>query len=117
MGPNLGEEAIREFLVLWTRIRDVQFDEGAEDILVWNWSADGSYSAQSAYRTLFAGSTVDPWQLRSGRRRLRASASFLLGLRLKTVVGRLIGCRGEGCPTPPSVRFVGRSRRPFPTSF
>lgn len=60
VGLDLGEEAISEFLVLWTRLQGFHLEENVEDSLVWNWSKDGVYSARSAYRNLFAGKTVEP---------------------------------------------------------
>jgi hypothetical protein len=56
-GPNLGEEELAEFFILWQIIVAVQLSPDQEDMLWWRWSEDGVYSSKSAYKAFFAGRT------------------------------------------------------------
>ena len=46
-----------DYLRIWGIVQEVHLDEGVQDRLVWRWTSDGNYSATSAYRALFAGSS------------------------------------------------------------
>ncbi|PNT77753.1 hypothetical protein BRADI_1g68395v3, partial [Brachypodium distachyon] len=61
VGPNLGENALAEFLLLWERVQGFRLDGTVADTLRWNWSNDGVYSAKSAYLNLLAGRALDPY--------------------------------------------------------
>jgi hypothetical protein len=50
---------VREFILLWHLIQQVQLDENREDNLMWKWNANGIYSANSAYKIQFTGSIQD----------------------------------------------------------
>jgi hypothetical protein len=54
-GPDLGAAALAEFFVLWQVLAEVQLSPNREDKLRWCWSANGIYSAKSAYDAFFAG--------------------------------------------------------------
>jgi hypothetical protein len=48
-------EQMAEFVSLWSLVQEVQFNDSQDEIR-WKWSADGSYSAKSAYNIQFVGS-------------------------------------------------------------
>ena len=52
-------EALVQFTRLWTSLLQVQLNEGIPDKLIWKWTANGSYSASSAYAAQFIG-TIRP---------------------------------------------------------
>jgi predicted RNA-binding protein YlxR (DUF448 family) len=47
-------EEMAELIKLWSLIQEVQLSQ-EEDQLIWRWSADGVYSAKSAYEVQFRG--------------------------------------------------------------
>ena len=53
----LTVQVLREYLQVWEILRSVQLQAHLPDRFIWKWSADGAYSASSAYRAFFAGST------------------------------------------------------------
>ncbi|PNT70126.1 hypothetical protein BRADI_2g06275v3 [Brachypodium distachyon] len=54
INPNLSEEGIRQFLLLWDRIANVELGSGV-DSFRWNWITTGQFSAKSAYLAFFEG--------------------------------------------------------------
>lgn len=52
-----GTAALVELNRLGERLADVQLQPGISDTFRWRWTADGNYSARSAYRALHVGST------------------------------------------------------------
>jgi hypothetical protein len=48
-------EEMAEFVTLWSKVQEVQLTD-AEDEIRWRWSANGRYSAKSAYSFQFRGS-------------------------------------------------------------
>jgi hypothetical protein len=48
--------AIAEYLELWDELETIQLSD-QPDKLIWRWTQDGCYSAQSAYKMLHTGST------------------------------------------------------------
>ncbi|WVZ83331.1 hypothetical protein U9M48_030492 [Paspalum notatum var. saurae] len=52
--PINTESEIKEYVELWEAISEVQRGENAEDQIRWKWTADGEYSAASAYKIQFA---------------------------------------------------------------
>lgn len=52
--PYMGEGEFREFVSLWQAIGNMQELNGLEDTISWRWTADGQYSASSAYKIQFA---------------------------------------------------------------
>lgn len=54
-----------EYVRLWTMVRDVQLQPLQADRFVWRWTADGQYTARSAYRAFFAG-----WRTMAGAKEL-----------------------------------------------
>lgn len=53
---GLSTTAIAEYLELWEAMESIQFSK-QPDKLIWRWTQDGSYSAQSAYKMLHTRST------------------------------------------------------------
>jgi mannosylglycoprotein endo-beta-mannosidase len=51
-------EGVRQFVDLWTQLSQVQL-HSAEDTITWRFSADGRYSAKSAYKVQFIGAIQD----------------------------------------------------------
>jgi hypothetical protein len=52
--PYTRDEDIREFASLWQAIDNMQKLNGLEDTISWRWTADGQYSASSAYKIQFS---------------------------------------------------------------
>lgn len=50
-------QVLCQYLAVWHLLRSVQLNPLQADRFVWRWSADGKYSASSAYRAFFVGST------------------------------------------------------------
>jgi len=49
-------QAILDYLQLWNAVAAVQLNDQPDRVL-WRWTADGKYSAKSAYIMLHQGST------------------------------------------------------------
>jgi len=49
-----------QYLLVWDLLRNVVLNPLQSDQFVWKWSPDGKYSASSAYRAFFHGSTNLP---------------------------------------------------------
>lgn len=56
MGP-LTTEVLCDYVQVWELLESVHLDKAVSDRFVWKWSADGRYSASSAYRAFFIGLT------------------------------------------------------------
>jgi hypothetical protein len=48
-------EEIAEFVILWDQVQNVQLSDSPDEFR-WRWTADGNYSAKSAYSIQFQGS-------------------------------------------------------------
>lgn len=72
----LTTQVLVQYLRVWSLLREVILDPLQEDRFVWRWTADGKYSASSAYRA--SPDQLRCWELRScGRlKRQRMSSSF-----------------------------------------
>jgi hypothetical protein len=60
IGPNLGVEALQEFLSLWLRVSTWEPDADVPDTVSWSWEANNQFSVRSAYVARFWGRTVAP---------------------------------------------------------
>jgi hypothetical protein len=49
-------EELREYIKLWDLLRNVNLNDTQKDLIIWKWTADGSYSSTSAYNMQFQGS-------------------------------------------------------------
>ncbi|PNT61457.1 hypothetical protein BRADI_5g15442v3 [Brachypodium distachyon] len=56
LDPNLTSEGIRQFLLLWDKIADVELGSH-DDFFHWKWTSSGNFSVQSAYLAFFEGRT------------------------------------------------------------
>jgi hypothetical protein len=90
-GPNLGEAALAEFLILWQTLTMVQLTPDREDSLRWGWTGDGAYSTKSAYGAFFGGRMRALLPLRFGVREHLMAANSLHGSSPGTVAGQLTG--------------------------
>ncbi|KAM0896123.1 hypothetical protein ACQ4PT_023386 [Festuca glaucescens] len=55
---ELSVEATVQFFHLWDAIAGVQHAGATADAFRWKWTADGTFSSRSAYRSMFQGSTA-----------------------------------------------------------
>lgn len=55
---DMTQIIIAQFFSLWDRLHGLVLDETEEDKITWRLSADGQYSAQSAYALQLEGSTI-----------------------------------------------------------
>lgn len=53
-------EHLRQFLELWSSLREVQLTEGLDDAILWKHTTSGNYSASSAYKVQFLATTRSP---------------------------------------------------------
>jgi hypothetical protein len=42
-----------DYVVVWGKVQGVVFDDAVSDRFIWRWTADGCYTASSAYRAFF----------------------------------------------------------------
>ncbi|WVZ55317.1 hypothetical protein U9M48_005990, partial [Paspalum notatum var. saurae] len=57
---GLTVAVIEEYIGVWGRLARVSLQENVEDQVVWRWTADGKYSAKSAYLALHHGAQEFP---------------------------------------------------------
>jgi hypothetical protein len=57
-GPDMGEEALPKFFLMWRRLANVHLTLEREGVLLWRWSGDSCYSTKSAYGAFFAGQEI-----------------------------------------------------------
>jgi hypothetical protein len=50
-------EHLRQFAILWDCLQEIHLLEDVEDDIIWNITANGQYSAKSAYDVQYLGST------------------------------------------------------------
>ena len=55
MSPDMGTQALFEFMALVDLTQHVELRPGIEDAIAWTWESSGTFSARSAYRAHFAG--------------------------------------------------------------
>jgi hypothetical protein len=54
------EEQLEQFVILWTALQQVQLHSEIQDSITWILTADGHYSAKSAYEAQFFGRIKQP---------------------------------------------------------
>ena len=76
-------EEIAEFVSLWFLVQNVQLTD-SEDEIRWKWTADGNYTAKSAYNIQFSGAycTFDAKAI--WRAKTEGKHRFFLGFWCKT---------------------------------
>ena len=99
-GPNLGHAAVPEFFCLWGILANFRLEPAQEDSFFWRWSADGEFSAKSAYRAFFAGTTVAPVSAEIWRSRAPYSCKFFAWLVSKNRCWTADRLRRRGLPSP-----------------
>ncbi|CAM0950232.1 unnamed protein product [Alopecurus aequalis] len=52
---DLSAASLTQFSALWNLLRDVHLTPGTPDTLIWKWTANGMFSASSAYAAQFIG--------------------------------------------------------------
>lgn len=60
VGSDMGADALQEFFVMWTRLKDVQLDPDGLDSVRWSWEIYELYSGRSAYAAKFWGWEIAP---------------------------------------------------------
>jgi hypothetical protein len=55
ISPVVSAVELHDYVLIWELVHRIQLVEGMEDSIVWRWTADGEYTAQSAYRIQFQG--------------------------------------------------------------
>lgn len=55
-------EHIRQFFTLWMLLHNFHLDELSEDSIIWKHTADGCYTAASAYQAQFLGLVLSPME-------------------------------------------------------
>jgi hypothetical protein len=92
---DLSPALMAQYIMLWILIDAVQFDreDTAEDAIVWRMTADGAYSARSAYALQFEGSKLSAFPSMVWKIRAPARCKFFMWLMLQNRIwtaGRLL---------------------------
>jgi hypothetical protein len=59
----LSVGVLLEYLQLWDTLQDINMQSDTEDTHVWCFTANGQYSAKTAYEAMFVGATeFSPWE-------------------------------------------------------
>uniref|UniRef100_A0A453FS06 Uncharacterized protein n=1 Tax=Aegilops tauschii subsp. strangulata TaxID=200361 RepID=A0A453FS06_AEGTS len=58
--PDLGTDALQEYLELWQRVQTWEPTVNVPDEVAWSWEANGHFSVRSAYAAKFWGREVIP---------------------------------------------------------
>lgn len=78
---------IIEYLELWDAVEQVNLND-QPDKMVWRWTPDGAYTAQSAYARLHTGSIPFRAMQSSGKHGLLCTSKPSFGLHSGTTIGR-----------------------------
>jgi hypothetical protein len=93
-----------QYLLVWELLRTVILNPLQSDRFIWRWSPDGKYSASSAYRAFFVGSSslfffLEQWKTKAkGAMENKGhplKSSFSFGSHFIVDYRLLIGARGE----------------------
>ena len=58
--PNIGPDALQEFLLLWPKVIAWERTENMHDEISWSWEANGEFTVRSAYAAKFWAREVVP---------------------------------------------------------
>lgn len=47
--PLVTSQEIREYVMLWEEVSQIQLRENVQDSIRWRWTVDGEYTAKNAY--------------------------------------------------------------------
>jgi hypothetical protein len=54
---DIPQLAVIELVTVWEKLQDAVLTPGTQDSVTWRWTADGAYTAASAYDAQFIGAT------------------------------------------------------------
>lgn len=89
---------IVEFLFLWDRLHDLVLDDTQEDKITWRFTADGQYSAQSAYALQLEGTTKCRTTTLTWKTKAPPKCRFFLWLLLKDRIWTAACLQQRGWP-------------------
>nr|XP_020198665.1 uncharacterized protein LOC109784478 [Aegilops tauschii subsp. strangulata] len=81
--PDLGPQALWQYLNLWPRVQEVTLQDDVQDVVSWCWEPGGRYSARSAYAAKFAGREVSATSQFTWKSRAPLRYRFFLWLAMK----------------------------------
>ena len=87
MASGLSVNHIMQFCALWSSLEQVQLQDGIADDIVWKFTANGKYSAVSAYKARFLGMVDSVMVPAVWGNWAPPNANFSLGLSSKTKFG------------------------------
>ncbi|KAM0837392.1 hypothetical protein ACQ4PT_061694 [Festuca glaucescens] len=91
------EEQLDQFVQLWTLVQHVQLKDNRDEIS-WNLTADGKYSARSAYARQFIGRLMQPELEKAWSIRAEGKVKFFLWLALQNKNWTADRLRARGWP-------------------
>ena len=89
------EEQLVLFVQLWERVQQVQLED-RPDTIRWNLTADGKYSAKSAYFAQFYGRQAEPHLEKVWGIRAEGKTNILCGCSYRIVTGQQTDYMQEG---------------------
>jgi hypothetical protein len=89
---------------LWDMVDDIQLQPHVPDRFIWKWTANGEYTASSAYQAFFVGMTLLVGAMDVWRASVPPKVKFLAGVTRSPV--------DSGVPAMPRAA-AGRSLRPL----
>jgi hypothetical protein len=93
-----SEDQLEQFVNLWRAVQQVQLMEGTPDAISWILTADGKYSAKSAYDAQFFGRIMQPHLEQVWRTRAEGKAQHFLWLLLQNRKWTAERLRARGLP-------------------
>ncbi|TKW02897.1 hypothetical protein SEVIR_7G033974v4 [Setaria viridis] len=99
---------ISQYVQLWHVLSGVQLLTGVEDRVSWRWEALGIYSAKSAYKSFFRGTTNSRQRSSSGRLGRLSRLSFSCGWLSKIDYGQRQGEIGMDYRTVSNAHYANR---------
>jgi hypothetical protein len=60
IGGSLSITALSQYVSVWTRMQNIQLDQGPDDKFVWKWISNQQYLASSDYKVFFLGQSSIP---------------------------------------------------------
>ena len=83
VGPEIREDALQEFLILWLRVSMWEPEVDVPDKVAWSWETNGRYSVRSAYAAKFWGREVAPMAELTWTSRAPSNCKFFAWLALR----------------------------------
>ena len=82
VGPNLGLDALHEFLLLWHEVVAWEPTEDVQDEFSWSWEDNGQFTVLSAYAAKFWAREVAPAANLTWKSRAPSQCKFFTWLAL-----------------------------------